>query len=282
MPAYKYIDSKGNKRWYFQGSHKGVHYCRRLWNNKPMQTKMEAVNAEYYYLAQLDYREANTPLQQLFLSELWDEFVDTKVVKDSTKPRFQMFKNNYLIKLGSIRLDSLKTTMLTDWRKKLDKKKITVESKNKILAFMGNLIQYGIDVYKIPNNLLIPLREPFKDYSIKKDKSKQIIYNENEFHQFINTFDSSYTGQMYNLLFSMLYYTGMRISELMALKFKDYEYNGKIHVYRQWQVINTIGQFTSPKTSNSNRVITLDIATRNQLENFIELSSRICKDYNKD
>ena len=77
----------------------------------------------------------------------------------------------------------------------------------------------------------------------------------------------------------MLYYTGMRISELMALKFKDYEYNGKIHIYRQWKVINTIGQFTSPKTSNSNRVVTLDIATRNQLENFIELSSRICKEH---
>ena len=281
MPAYKYIDSKGVKRWYFQGSHNGVHYCRRVWQGKPMLTKIEAVNAEYYYLTQLDYREANTPLHRIFLVELWDEYVETKVVKDSTRPRFQMFKNNYLTKLGSIRLDSIKTTMLAEWRKKLDKRNISVETKNKILAFMRNLIQYGIDVYNMPNNILIPLREPFKDYAIKKHETKQIVYTDDDFQKFINTFDTSYTGQMYNLLFSMLYFTGMRISELMALRFNDYKFDGKIHVYRQWQVINSIGQFTSPKTNNSNRFITLDDVTRNQLENFIELSSKICKDYNK-
>lgn len=282
MPAYKYVDGKGQKRWYFQGMYKGVHYCRRVWDNKPMFTKMEALNAEYYYLAQRDFKEANTPLQQRFLYEIWDEYVETKVVKESTKPRFIMFKNNYLNSIGNTRLDCMKASTLLDWRKKLDKKKITVESKNKILAFMRNLIQYGIDVYKMPNNLLVPLREPFKDYSIKKHDTKQIIYTEDEFNKFINTFDNNYLGQLFKLLFSLLFYTGMRISELMALRWQDYKYDGKIHVYRQWQVINKVGQFTSPKTSNSNRFITLDDITRKQLEDFIDLSKRIVKGFRTD
>lgn len=279
MPAYKYIDSKGKKRWYFQGSYKGVHYCRRTWQGQPMLTKIEALNAEYYYLSQLNYKEANTYLQRYFLYELWDEYVETKVIKDTTKRRFQMFKNNYLISIGHTRLDVLKPTTLLEWRKKLSNKNITVDSKNKILANMRNLIQYGIDVYKLESNLIAPLREPFKDYSIKKDNKKPVIFTENEFNKFISTFENSYLDQLYKLLFSILYYTGLRISELIALQFKDYEFNGKLHIYRQWQVINGIGQFTSLKTDNSKRIVTLDEITRFQLEDFIALSKRIVKGF---
>lgn len=279
MPAYKYTDSKGKKRWYFQGSHKGVHYCRRLWQGKPMLTKVEAVNAEYYYLSQLDYKEANTPLQQMFLYELWDEYVTTKIIKDTTKKHYEMFKNNYLKSIGNTRLDALKPNLMIIWRNKLSKKRITIEFKNKVLSMMRNLIQYGIDVYNLPTNLLITLREPFKDYAIKTNETKQVIYTDDEFNKFLETFDNSYLGQLYKLLFSILYYTGLRIGELLALKWAEYKHDGKLKIYQQWQVINGVGQFLSLKTQNSNRVITLDDTTRQQLEDFIELSKRIVKNF---
>lgn len=144
---------------------------------------------------------------------------------------------------------------------------------------MRNLIQYGIDVYNLPTNLLITLREPFKDYAIKIHETKQVIYTDDEFNKFLGTFDNSYLGQLYKLLFSILYYTGLRIGELLALKWSEYKYDGKLKIYQQWQVINGIRQFLSLKTQNSNRVITLDDTTRQQLEDFIELSKRIVKNF---
>lgn len=282
MPAYKYIDGKGKKRWYFQGMYNGVHYCRRVWDGKPMLTKIECLNAEYYYLAQMNYKNANTPLQQYYLFELWDEFIQTKVVKETTKRKFDVFKNNYLVSVGNVRLDAISATLLLNWRKKLEKTSNTVDTKNKNLAFMRNLIQYGIDVYNMPSKLIVPLREPFKDYTIKKVQEKQVIYTEDEFNKFIQTFGNDYISQNYKLLFSLLYYTGLRISELLALKYEDYKFDGKIHVYRQWQVIDRVGQFISPKTKNSNRFVTLDSVTREQLENFILLTKRIVKTYNRD
>ncbi len=282
MPAYRYIDGKGKKRWYFQGMYKGVHYCRRVWQGKPMLTKIEAVNAEYYYLAQLNYREANTPLTQSFLFELWDEYVSTKVVKDTTKRRFDVFKKNYLLPMGNVRLDTITVQMLLKWRKNIEKKNIVTSSKNKILQFMRSLIQYGIDAYQMSSKLIVVLRESFKDYSIKKHESKQVIYTDDEFNKFIKTFENDYMSQNYKLLFCLLYYTGLRISELMALRFNDYKFDGKIHVYRQWQVIDRVGQFTSLKTENSNRILTLDDLTRKQLEDFIELTKKIIKDFRRD
>ena len=102
------------------------------------------------------------------------------------------------------------------WRNKLSKKRITIEFKNKVLSMMRNLIQYGIDVYNLPTNLLITLREPFKDYAIKIHETKQVIYTDDEFNKFLETFDNSYLGQLYKLLFSILYYTGLRIGAATA------------------------------------------------------------------
>lgn len=93
-----------------------------------------------------------------------------------------------------------------------------------------------------------------------------MIYTDYEFNKFIKTFENDYMSQNYKLLFCLLYYTGLRISELMALCFNDYKFDGKIHIYRQWQVIDCVGQFTSLKTENSNRIFALDDFTRNNLK----------------
>ena len=86
----------------------------------------------------------------------------------------------------------------------------------------------------------------------KKTKSIQ-FWTKEEFDRFIQTFDK--TDPFYTA-FMVLYYTGMRIGELMALTFADIDFSsGSIHITKTYWRVNRKDIVTSPKTEKSNREI---------------------------
>jgi integrase len=73
----------------------------------------------------------------------------------------------------------------------------------------------------------------------------------------------AHTFEPYNCLMNVACYSGLRISELIALKWKDVDFeNGRIHVKRSWQK----NKFVEPKTSYSVRSIPLPIQVMEKLK----------------
>lgn len=79
------------------------------------------------------------------------------------------------------------------------------------------------------------------------------FWTKEEFDQFINTFDGT---DPYKVAFFTLYYTGMRIGELLALTLSDIDFKeNTISITKTFQVVNRQPTVTTPKTEKSNRSI---------------------------
>lgn len=88
----------------------------------------------------------------------------------------------------------------------------------------------------------------------KKVKSVQ-FWTREEFNRFIATFDKS---DPFYTAFLVLYYTGMRIGELMALTFADVDLKaGTISINKTYHKIDGKTVITPPKTEKGNRTVTI-------------------------
>lgn len=89
--------------------------------------------------------------------------------------------------------------------------------------------------------------------SIGKSKSGEMkFWTLDEYHQFIAAVDHS----LYRPIFETIYYTGMRVGELLALSFEDIDFdNGIIHVSKTLKRIGYDNIITTPKTAKSKRDI---------------------------
>lgn len=88
----------------------------------------------------------------------------------------------------------------------------------------------------------------------KKVKSVQ-FWTKEEFDRFIDTFDKN---DPFYTAFLALYYTGMRIGELMALTFADIDtVQGIVTINKTYHKIDGKTVITPPKTAKGNRSITI-------------------------
>lgn len=104
----------------------------------------------------------------------------------------------------------------------------------------------------------------------KYEEDKHDFYTIDEFNKFIKCVDDEVYKQFFNLLF----FTGMRPGEAMALKFKDLS-NGYINISK---TINSHGkrEISTPKTLSSNRKVKVDKTLKRDLLNLRDFYSTEC------
>ena len=96
-------------------------------------------------------------------------------------------------------------------------------------------------------------------FKTKYEDKKVDFYNLDDYFKFVNCVDDL----IYKQFFSLLFFTGVRPGEAMALKFKDLS-NGYISISK---TIESHGKrdITTPKTYSSNRLIKIDIKLEEDL-----------------
>lgn len=110
----------------------------------------------------------------------------------------------------------------------------------------------------------------------KYEENKSDFYNINEFKKFIKCVDDNVYKQFFNLMF----FTGVRPGEAMALKFKDLN-AGYISVNK---TINSHGkrELGTPKTFSSNRIVKIDWKLKKDLLSLKKIYERIYPNINID
>ena len=124
-------------------------------------------------------------------------------------------------------------------------------------SYLHNIVMECSAVFNFAVKYYGLLRNPCRiagDNIGKKVKSVQFWTHE-EFNRFIATFDKS---DPFYTAFLVLYYTGMRIGELMALTFADVNLKeGTIRINKTYHKIDGKTVITPPKTEKGNRTITI-------------------------
>ena len=212
-------------------------------------------------------------LNELF--ELYLEDIDL-THQDTTLDSIRYVYNSGLAKkYGNKKLESIKFKEIKKYQKELlngkhktkDGKTYSISYINKIIALLKRLLKYA-NIMSYGNFTVTQIRGLESVTSIIDKKAQldtQIIWSIKDFNNFLKVVDN----ERDRLLFSILYYTGMRKGELLSLCWKD------VDLIDQTITINTTacrvrgkGQcIKPPKSKSSHRIIYINRSLNEMLLN---------------
>lgn len=113
------------------------------------------------------------------------------------------------------------------FRERIEKLEYSTAYKNEILNTYKMLFKHAKRYFHLkddPTYVIDPFKKPFQE-KLQKRKRETNIWSDNEFKRFIAKVDKD----AYKELFVILYYTGMRLGEALALTWNDF-YGGQLHI----------------------------------------------------
>lgn len=241
------------------------------------KTKREAKTHETLVKAQIEKdgflkKECNLTLDQVFND--YFELVTTKGLAPSTLRNYRIIYNHHIKQvLGNYKIVKIKYPTLQKYFNNSASLSVAVQSN--IKNVLNNVFKYACKCCYIENNpvSLVELT------GVKLDKKKKTITYQ-ELETIVQALKSrrchdSFRNDSMVISLYIGYYTGLRISEVLALEKSDFDFiNNEIHVNKQ---LNCVGKRTSEihvttvmKTNSSNAVIPLAEPLKEILVNWFD------------
>lgn len=220
--------------------------------------KKDAVNWEREFLLQMQ-GEPDMTLNSL--AELYLKDIKTRLKEITYDGHKHLLENRILPYLGNKPINLITPADIRNWQNT----QISTGYSDAYLKRMNNLLvatlNFAVRFYNLKDN---PCR--LAGSMGKRKRTKITFWTKEEYFKFIALVDdiTKYT------MFQTLYYTGMRIGELLALTYNDIDLdNGIIRINKTVNFKGGKVNVTSPKTPKSNREITIPQLLINDLNNYI-------------
>lgn len=264
---------KDGKTWRVQFRYKDAFGKLRQTTKRGFETKKEALHWERSFLLKANYSE------RMFFQDLYELYIkdqEYRLKQNTMITKQNIFEQKILPYFKNKRIDEITPVKIRDWQNiMLD----TTDSKGKKLSAtylktinnqLSAIFNYAVNYHNLSYN---PCK---RAGSIGTKKAKEMkIWTVDEFNLFSNTLKKDKDKFINYVGFNVLFWTGIRIGELLALTLEDIDFDKKIlRINKSYQRINGQDVVTSPKTSNSVR--TLHIGD-NLIEIFKEYLSYLYK-----
>ncbi|MGL4362198.1 MAG: site-specific integrase [Cellulosilyticaceae bacterium] len=250
-------DDVGGK-WYFYGKYYTLQGDLKQYKKRGFATKSIAKQEEQVFLlAQKEY------IPRVSLNELYEEFIaysygrkkETTVNKD-----IQIYRLHIVDYFGSKAYKNISVKDIIRWQNDLLRvKKLTPANINSITKTFNKLFGYAAKVYGYTGN---PIRMAGR---LKETKFTYVTWDESQFLLFYKQIEE----QRYRVAFRVLYFTGIRRGELLALTWNDFD-GSSLTISKTCSHVTGGYVITDPKTHNSNRTVTLDQTTLDMLVQYKE------------
>lgn len=162
--------------------------------------------------------------------------------------RERTFKRIFIPYFGKMKLQNITKPVVRDWQMSIiNNEEYKPSTQRKLHVYLSAFFQYAVELGYIENK---PMPKP-----IGNSKSNHIdFWTTEEFNIFIK----SESSPIYRVAFSLLFYTGMRIGELKALTYKDFNFEkSTVSINKNYHKIKNEVYITTPKTPKSNRTISI-------------------------
>ena len=256
MAAYK-DDERGT--WYVS-----FHYTDWTGTNKRklkrgFATRKEALEWEHHFLAQ---QSENVDISfgdfvVIYLSDM------EKRLREST-----MISKKYIINLKILpyfkdkKISEITAPDIRKWQNEIMKGNYSKTYLKSIQEQLSAIMNYAVRYYNLRNNPCHIAGSMGKSHADEME-----FWTLAEFQKFIETMMNkrvSYMG------FMILYWTGIRLGEMLALTVEDVDIENKtLRVNKSLQRIKRRDVVTDPKTPKSNRVITIPDVLLNDIKDYI-------------
>lgn len=208
-------------------------------------------------------REAEEWLRNFLMTQTsdfdmkFDEFLKLYYADMETRLReHTMRTKKYIIELkilpyfGQKRINDIKAADIRNWQNELIKQGYSPTYLKTINNQLSAVFNYAVKYYDLKGNPCA------KAGSMGKSKAEEMnFWTKEEFMQFI---DSVMDKRQSYMAFMLLYWTGMRLGEVLALTPADIDFEkSTISITKSYQRLGKQDVITPPKTRKSKRIITI-------------------------
>lgn len=244
MPVYK---DEERKTWFVRTYVKGWKGKKQQKMKRGFTTRREAVawEAEMQNQTSADFNMKLKDFVKLYFEDKENE-LKTKSVLSKTK----IIEKHILPIFGECRMNEIMPSDII----KFQKEKQSMGYKNTYLRCIDKelraLYSHATKIYGLKENPCSKVKQMGKT-----DAEELDFWEMEEFSKFIDTFQA---GEMYHVLFDLLFWTGCREGEALALTIDDIDCEErKIRISKTYARIEREDLITTPKTQESNRKIVM-------------------------
>ncbi|AUB51993.1 site-specific integrase [Enterococcus mundtii] len=261
----KYIKKDGTTAYKFQ-IYLGVdplsgkkRYTTRRGFKTQKEAKLELSRIE------LDIQKSGVPINTnvtfIEVAEMWLENY-RRTVKESSYSRTNIiFRKHIYPKFGKLKLSKITTAycqnVVQEWSKNGTSKQFPL-----FVNYMNKVFKYAINIGLTTNNPTLNLIIPKANNTSEK---KLKLYTKTQLELFLKEIlneENQYLKNRDYTIFRLLAFTGCRIGEILALSWKDVNFNtNEITINKTVARSDKYYISETPKTKKSNRVIYLDEKT---------------------
>ena len=199
----------------------------------------------------------DTSILNLTFMQLWIEYdcyIKLKLKQQSYRKEKSTFINHIVPYFKDYLVININAKVYVNWLNTIEESyDYSLSFKKSLHGFMVSILNYAVKFYDLKCNIASKVG----GFNPKKSRIKKIQYwTLEEFNSFIKVVDNS----VYKTLFTLLYYTGLRLGECLALNWHDFK-NDYLDINKTIsKERDNLGNyiFNSPKTISSIREVRLD------------------------
>ena len=259
MPAYK--DEKTGK-WFAKFYYTNWQGIKKQKWKRGFATKKEALGFERDFL---EKQSANPDMTFQNLYEIYMEDMAARLKQSTLLTKKTVLQTHILPFFGNKPINEIKASDVRRWQAKLmnSPNNYSQTYLKKINTELNSIINYAKRFYDLNTN---PCG---KAGTIGKAKAEEMDYW--TYDEYITFREGIKDKPLSYICFEVLYWTGMREGELLALSPADIDLDNKIiSINRTYQRIEGKDVFTSPKTRKSKRKIPIPDFLCQELSDYIQ------------
>ncbi|GED33987.1 tyrosine-type recombinase/integrase [Brevibacillus centrosporus] len=234
MPVYK---DEERKTWYYKVRYKDMYGRNQQKMKRGFKKRGDAILAEAEFLASIQTAFSD----EVTVDEVFEHNIKHKRFKEKTiRRRTNEYKLHIQPLFGHMKIRDINVQHVVNFKAKLESEFVSLNSARTVYSNFKILINHSVKFFglKVDPTLVVG--------AIQRVKPKINFIKRDEFERKINNFDIHYYRELTRLLF----YTGLRIGEAMALTWKDIDLE-KNQLYVDKTMDITTRSITTPKTAGS-------------------------------
>lgn len=234
MPVYK---DEERKTWYFKVRYKDIYGRSKQAMRRGFKRRSDAVQAEAEFLASVK----NLFSDEVTFDQVFEHNIKYKKLKEKTiRRRTNEYNLHIKPRFGHIKIKDLTTQQVADFKADLEQNFTSLNSARTVYSNFKVLINHAIKFFGLKADPTIAVG------AIQRVRPNINFIRREEFEERVTQLDHLYYCELTRLLF----YTGLRVGEALALTWMDIDLaQNQLHVNKTLDIITRVP--TTPKTAGS-------------------------------
>lgn len=251
--SFRYVDWTGEKK-------------QKL--KRGFKTKKEALNFESEFIRMT---AADLQMEMNSFVEIYFEDKKNELKPNSIRNKRHMINKHVLPYFGKKRMNEITPSDVIQWQNTIQEKGYSKTYERMLQNQLNALLNHAQKIYGLKDN---PCKKTKR--MGKSDADKLEFWTLEEYKKFIEEVD--YGSEDY-LMFEILFWTGIREGELLALSFSDFNMNrNQLHIDKTYSRINKTDVIDTPKTPNSIRTIEIPDFLKKEVQEYVSKRYEFPKD----